>query len=241
MNPVPHSKIRLRNAGDIAFTLIELLVVIGIMVALTALTIPAFNSIKGSGDLKKSSYEFAETLEQARNYAIAKNTYVWVGIVEEDAGKPTVSGTGRIVLSVIASQDNTNLLSGPGSIVSGTNAAQVSKLRKLENMHLATISGTAFPRTSGTAPANPCQIADQAFINSKGLAFGYPLGGNQYTFSKIIQFSPIGDASRLGDSPARWMEIGLRPCHGNVADLATSNVIAIQIAGIGGQIIINRP
>ena len=61
------------------FTLIELLVVIGIMVLLMALLTPAFTTLKGAGDVTSAAYTIKGVLEQARTYAIANNTYTWVG------------------------------------------------------------------------------------------------------------------------------------------------------------------
>ena len=67
------------------FSLIELLVVMAIIGILAAVTIPAMNSIKGASNVTKAAYDIAGALEQARAYAMAKNTYVFVGIAEVDS------------------------------------------------------------------------------------------------------------------------------------------------------------
>jgi type II secretory pathway pseudopilin PulG len=100
-----------RGSAPAAFTLIELLVVIGMMTAMMTLAIPAFNAIGNGNESTKAAYDIAGTLEQARAYAMAHNTYVWVGFVEENAAKASpstpVSTTsdpgGRVVISVVAS------------------------------------------------------------------------------------------------------------------------------------------
>src|SRR5438105_12694852 len=66
------------------FTLIELLVVIGIMILLTALFTPAFTNLKIGSDVTSAAYTIKGVLDQARTYAIANNTYTWVGFYEEE-------------------------------------------------------------------------------------------------------------------------------------------------------------
>src|SRR5438128_3879203 len=84
------------------FTLIELLVVIGIMILLTALLTPAFTNLKSAGDVTSAAYTIKGVLEQARTYAMANNTYTWVGFFEEDVSNstPAVAGNGRLVMSI---------------------------------------------------------------------------------------------------------------------------------------------
>src|SRR5213082_331443 len=101
------------------FTLIELLVVIGVVILLTALLTPAFTNLKSAGDVTSAAYTIKGVLEQARTYAMTNNTYTWVGFFEEDANTstPAILGNGRLVMSVVASIDGTNVYgSGTGTI-----------------------------------------------------------------------------------------------------------------------------
>src|SRR5437762_1866024 len=95
------------------FTLIELLVVIGIMILLTVLLIPAFTNLKSASDVTSGAYTVKGVLEQARTYAMANNTYTWVGFYEEDASQsstnPATAGVGRLVMSIVASNDGTTV------------------------------------------------------------------------------------------------------------------------------------
>src|ERR1700722_3117876 len=70
-----------------AFTLIEMLVVMSIVVLLTALLVPAFNGIGGSTSFTGTGYNIGSLLGQARAYAMANNTYVYVGFQEVDVGQ----------------------------------------------------------------------------------------------------------------------------------------------------------
>src|SRR5712671_4984936 len=100
-----------------AFTLVELLVVISIIALLLVLMAPAFTYIKGGTDVTSAAYTIKGVLDTARTYAKANNTYVWVGFYEEDVSQsstsPATAGTGRIVMSTVASKDGTMLYTAP--------------------------------------------------------------------------------------------------------------------------------
>ena len=239
------------------FTLIELLVVIAIMVVTLALVVPAFNTIKGTGDVTKGIYDLAGVLQTARSYATANNTYVWVGFYEENGGQsstsPATSGTGRIVMSIVASNNGTSIYSQPLTISTNisTGLSQVTKLVKIDNMHLD-ISGTGTgtsttflgrPAVSGTA----AQIANYLLTTgSSNAPFYYPLSATpataQYTFKTAIQFSPRGEA-RLNEMTQPLqpvMEVGLRPTRGSAVAINSQEMAAVQITGIAGNVQIYR-
>jgi hypothetical protein len=70
--------------------------------------------------------------------------------------------------------------------------------------------------------------------------FTYP-AGSPYTFSRAVQFSPRGEAV-IGNSAQNSLqtvaEIGLQPTHGTALD--TTNPVAIQFTGLGGNVKIYR-
>ena len=148
--------------GVRGFTLLELLIVVGIIGLLMVLIAPAFTTIKGGTDVTSAAYTIKGVLDTARTYAKANNTYTWVGFFEEDASSastnPATAGPGRVVMSIVASKDGSNIY---GSVASpaadmdpnGTKLLQVGKLIKLENMHLRTFAngsgtGKRFSETS---------------------------------------------------------------------------------------------
>jgi prepilin-type N-terminal cleavage/methylation domain-containing protein len=248
------------------FSLIELLVVMALIGLLVALTIPAMNSIKGAGNVTKAAYDIAGALEQARAYAMANNTYTWVGFFEEDASQPSATpataGTGRLVLSFVASKDGstvyTNVVSPAATIPPG-GFVQIGKLIKIDNVHLksAIADDPVFPIGKGTGAtfdARPAVAWDTAKIGDTSppdslRPIQYPVGAAtpaptaQYTFKKLIQFNPLGEArvnnNNYSLKPA--VEIGLQPSRGTVPDTNSKNVIAIQITGIAGRVNIYRP
>src|SRR3954452_17858975 len=68
-----------RSSG---FTLLELIIVIGIMGLLLVLIAPAFTTMKSGSDFTNAIYGIQGVLENARTYAKANNTYVFVGFAE---------------------------------------------------------------------------------------------------------------------------------------------------------------
>jgi type II secretory pathway pseudopilin PulG len=240
---------------------LELLIVIGIIGLLLVLVTPAFKTIKGGNDVTSAAYIIKGVLDTARTYATSHNTYTWVGFYEEDVSQPTnpaAPGIGRIVVSVVASTDGTMLYTPPiTSVVPLPSASlfQVGKLTKIDNMHLKTFSDPILSPvdnfntrpTPGTPPNDltarigndTTDPASPVAPSSPALRFTYPLGGTQYTFAKIIQFSPRGEGV-IGSSnyTAKTVcEIGVEPTHGaSVPASIPKNVVAVQFTGLGGAV-----
>jgi prepilin-type N-terminal cleavage/methylation domain-containing protein len=246
-----------------AFTLLELLVVIAIIAILTVLVTPAFTTRKSADDVTNAAYTFKGLLEQARTYAKASNTYTWVGLYEEDGSKsstnPGTAGTGRIILSVVASRDGTTVYnaSKPGAI-DPTQLTQISKLVKIENAHLPLFAvGSGTGETFDTRPVpdwnssngyndsrfgeiNAASPNTAPHTNSQ-FPFQYPVGNPaptaQYIFQKTLQFSPTGE-SRINSTydVRRVTEIGLLQTHGNATPTLSSGVGTSSVVFSGNVI-----
>lgn len=258
--------------GRFAFTLLELLAVMAIFSVLLVAIVPAFTTIKSSGDVTNAAYTISDLLQQARTYAIANNTYVWVGFYEEDttAASPTNAtppypGKGRVVLAAVASKDGTANCEDPASTTSNriplmaSQIAQVGKLVKVENIHMTDV-GAPPSSTPSPAPATDSingrpnfpyisgspSLDYQNRINSDDTHSPYnqtlyPFVAQGYTFYKTIRFSPRGEAQINSTYELRLLaEIGLRPTHGTAVDTNSTNVVAIQFSGIGGNFKIYR-
>lgn len=274
MNPAffflkSHGSDRKRRAG---FTLIEMIVVIAIMVTLMVLVMPSFTNIRGGTDFTSSAYNIAGALDQARAYAMANNTYVWVGFSEEDGSKPSTtlggtvtSGTGRVIVATVASTNGSRYTSAVAlsATTSGVTLVTVNKVLKLDNLHL-------FPQdpTVTLSPSNPYgparaavpltyQVGSTSFTSSIPSVFTYPLTVNasrpSYQFSKIIEFNPLGEASKIYDTltlaPQDWLEIAVQPTHGNVVDKVYAGTggslgkpaAAVFVEGMTGRVEVFRP
>ena len=239
----------------------EMMVVIGIIAILMVLVVPAFTTLKSTGDVTSAAYTIKGVLDQARTYAKANNTYTWVGFFEEDVSQPSMNpataGTGRIVMSIVASKDGTTIYTGglisPAVELDPTKLIQVGKLTKIDNLHLKTFpdpTATPPPDTFDKRPApglNTARIGDTSPDNDSLSPFRYPVGSAtgtaQYTFRKAVQFSPLGEA-RIDNnnySLKTVIEIGVQPTHGIAPEPSpVKNPVAVQLTGLGGDVKVYR-
>jgi len=227
------------------FSLVEMMVVLSIASILSLLVSAGFQSIMGTAYDSETS-DIANTLIRARAYAMANNTYVFVGIQEVDASKASTAtqaaGTGRVGVTVVASNDGTRgyTTTAPGALTA-TGLTVVSPLRHYDNLHLSTTSGIAnLPNASSGTSYN-------AASSSSLTTFTWPLGSAspQYpTFGSngtIIQFNPQGEAQIVNsantDSILQWIEIDFIPSHGsNTSGSTTKNPATILIDGASGSV-----
>ena len=203
------------------FTLTELMVVIVIMVMVAAFMTPAFTSLKSAGDVTNAAYGIKGILEQARTYAMANNTYVYVGFEEVDASKsdtisPQTATTdvvgGRIAVAVVASRDGTrgyplsSSLTNPAwtNYNNGANLVAIGKLQRFENLHLAPLFST-LPNSGGltrqTVSSGAYQLGNYTTapnptncVTPFDWPLGSALGAGQYSFVRVINFDPQGVA-----------------------------------------------
>lgn len=228
-----------------AFSLTELLLVTAITATLMGLAAPALTAFKGAGDLTRAAYDIAGSLESARSYAIARNTYVWVGFFEEGAfsADPGIAGTGEIVVAAVASRDGTKIYDPAGfAALPGDAIVPINRRMKIANIRLKTLPGGS--GTGGDFEGRPAVEGGGAQIGdiSPGTGSRTPFVAGPYTFSKVIEFNPRGEARVNNESSPlqRVIEIGLQRAHGASADAANANVAAIQVTGVAGNVKIYR-
>jgi prepilin-type N-terminal cleavage/methylation domain-containing protein len=245
-----------------AFSLIELLAVMAVVALMLSLAVPAFNSIRGSGDLVKATYDIAGILNQARAYAMANNTFVFVGIGEFDASKdssasPQVAGTGRVALAVVAAKDGTrgynvsnSSLPSPAwsSYSNGTNLFAVARLLRFENLHLLDFGGV--PSSGNMLRQTSVAVSGSSSVTPFDWPLGKAINSGQYSFKNVLYFDPQGVAriqtASSMDRIVPCLEIGLQPAHGTAVPAAPTNQnvgnhSAIQIDGLTGATRIYRP
>jgi prepilin-type N-terminal cleavage/methylation domain-containing protein len=228
------------------FTLVEMLVVLSIVSILSILVSAGFQSILGSVVDGQVS-DLASTLTRARAYAMANNTYVFVGIQEVSAANPSTgtqtSGTGRIAVTVMASSDGTRgYQTSIATSTALTSLNVVMPIRHYDNLHLLTSPGTGI--SSASLPNASGATYDIASATSTSLTTfsgspQYPtFGGAGVTNNTVIQFNPQGEAQivtgQYMDSVLQWIEIDLVPTHGTV--VSASNPATILIDGASGSV-----
>jgi hypothetical protein len=196
-----------------AFTLLELLIVVGIIALLLVLLAPAFTTIKSGGDVTSAAYTIKGVLDPARTYAKANNTYTWVGFYEEDVSQASpgqapdprcASCVGRLVMSIVASKDGTDLGADPDSTLIGIDnfidprkLVQVGKLVKIDNIHLplfelGTGAGDGFDARPSPTPRTDAPFSRFGELNAAppNTAPYEPLNGGLTKFP--FQY-PVGD------------------------------------------------
>ncbi len=212
-----------------AFTLLELLTVMAIIGVMMVAVVPAFSGLSGAGNVTKAAYDISGTLEQARAYAMANNTYVFVGLAERDGLNAANPGSGQVLLAAMGSRDGTRKFDA-------ANLVALSKLRRIENMHLE----DSLPNSG--AMARPAVQDFNRVGNAAFQAAGtFTVSGQE--FNKIIQFDPRGTAriQSATVSIPQWMEIALVPARGNAVAANQANCAALVLDGVTGSAKIYRP
>ncbi len=250
----PRCDFRAPSDRRAAFTLVELLTVMGFMSLLVAVTVPAVNGLKGSGDLNRAVDEVSLTFNRARTHAMTQNTYVWVGILEESALSPSASvppytGQGTLVLGVAASADGTAIYDAGAlaAAIPETRLKPLGRVLKVTNVHatdLGSPSGAGGAHQLDARPAGPYTDDDPEgcrISSDSGQQTPYPFAMGGYIFYKTVRFSPSGEVTINGSSvPKRLAEIGLVPAQGDRVSPNPANMAAIQISGIGGNVRVYR-
>jgi Tfp pilus assembly protein FimT len=217
-----HNSLFSRRERASAFTLLELLIVIGIIAVLMLLIVPAFTNIKDANDFASAIYGIKGSLENARTYAKANHTYVFVGFAEVDASvDPSVTPQvttgpapyGRVAIAVVASKDGTRqcqyTTTNQGSdwtanYANGSHLVALGKLERYENLHFLVDFGSWTPTDHPNSNMARYQPTGTTYTLGNDASesvtpFTWPLGkpldsGYQYQFTKVINFDPQGIA-----------------------------------------------
>lgn len=163
-----------------AFSLIEVLTVITLIALVTSVSVPAFQSIGGSRTMTAGVYEVSGLLEFARNEALTRQTYVWVGFQQA-----TTAGGLEILVSAVYSKD------GSGSNTAPENLQPFSRTLRVRNASLASWSDLKNATRALYTNAAPSSVAD----NVSAVEFS---SGRAQFAGKTITFSPRGEAMLAG-------------------------------------------
>jgi len=176
----------------------------GIIAILMAFVAPAFTNLKSAADVTNAAYTIKGLLEQARTYAMANNTHVFLGFAEVDASvdastTPQVTTGarpyGRVAIAAVASKDGTrhfeystsnqgadwqaNYTDPSKPEYQGNHLTALMKLQRLENLHFL----VDFP-----------SWAPSSHPDSK-MARYQPRGASTYT---------LGNSNSMSATPFSW-------------------------------------
>lgn len=213
-----------------AFALIELMIVIALMIILTAISFPAVASLTKSGRINQTVTEVGGLLEQARQYAVAQNTYVWVTFHTQ-----TKDNVDKMYVTVVASKDGTD----PGiyGTVPSTTFELISKVRTFQHVQLKE-AGTFTPSEVTSLPSSPTVGSANALSLGTPFKIAIPGQTGSATFAQSIQFTPTGEA-RNAVGPIDVIEFALEPAQTSRAS-DPNNVAVVRLNGITGQALVYR-
>jgi Tfp pilus assembly protein FimT len=241
----------------------EIMAVIAIMSVVTAITMPAFTNLTGPAKASRAIRDLALTLTMARSYAMANNTYTYVGIQETDSSVPSTTypqpaGVGRVWVSVIASRDGTcgydpsNAASSWSSAYgTGGNFREIRPVQVFEQLHVAqSIPVPATGNMLRPSVDSSYTLGNATFVSQT--PFSYPLGATstRCKFTKVIQFDARGVATvrtnATNGALGEWLEIGLQTVRNNTAPNAPTNAnigshAVIQLEGTTGAVRVYQP
>jgi prepilin-type N-terminal cleavage/methylation domain-containing protein len=232
--PMRTPPFRHRQVPARAFTLVEMLTVLGLIALLSAAAVPAFQAFRGASRISRAASDIATTLDQARAYAMANNTYVYVAFAERDMREAGKEGRGQVIMTVLSSRDGTRSF-GTGN----QNLLHLGRIHRLEALRLA----DSLPNEDALArPAveSGYRLGNEAFPSAS------TVDASGYRFSKMIRFDPRGTAGVPGNGSfsaiPKWIEIALSPAGGGGGGAeGAGNCAAIVLDGVTGSSKIYRP
>jgi len=252
-------RIGLKQPSVRGFTLTELLVVIAIVGILIAASMPAFRGQNSAGNFNKSVEEIAGILDQARAYATAQNTYVWVAFYPLDPSAlpapNTDQGGEQLYVVTYASNDGTDPVQWGSSLTdvsipytpggAAAEIVQIAKVHVFKQIHLETenyFTSTQIPAMPTTLdnPSPPLsEVGFQLSLKSPALTLSnQPLPGDESNKTLVVGFTPSGSA-QVSSSPVAYIGLDFQPMQAaNVRN--TNNLAALRISGLVGLTTIYR-
>lgn len=201
-------------SGSHAFTLLELLLVIAIIVLLAAAITPVFNSIGQARGVTEAAYQVVAAVDLARSEAVARQTYVWLGL--------QTNSDNDLRIGLVYSKD------GSGTNTNTNNLQPIGKATLIQRTALVD------PSIWGAGEVGTSLGTFSSFPASGGLTF--TIGSSTFA-GRTVTFTPLGEvmtnsapSSTNGFVPR--IAIGLRQSRGTTA--ATGNDIAVVIDGSVG-------
>jgi prepilin-type N-terminal cleavage/methylation domain-containing protein len=233
-----------RRARLGGFTLAELLTVLAIMAVLTVLAVPSLLQTSSSA-VTQDLLRLNGLLEEARQYALANNTYVWVAFAP---GTDSL-GVKTLTVAVLASTDGTDPASPQTwagysyGTVPSQQIALVNKVVTLRHLQLSAAATFTSSQVPGLpAPPSPVTAAANSPASNSGGFFQMqlPTGGGPVLFTTALQFTPQGEA-RNRVNPIDLVDLDLQAQMGNSGQLNSANVAVIRVDGLTGEPTVYRP
>lgn len=210
------------------FTLIELLAVIAVVSVMAVLSVPAISSISSSGRTNQSVVEIAGLLENARQYAVSKNTYVWVAFAKEANDQEGDS----LMVAVVASKDG--MQHEASGSVPGSEFHLINRVRVLPQ--LAWADAGEYTGLEGMSASQ--QTGANNDLAASAFKVKVPGRTGTTTFTQAVEFHPTGEARNSG-GPIDVLEFAVLPKRPKV-NADSGGVAVFRVNGLTGQTRIHR-
>ena len=209
-----------------AFSLIELLVVLNIIAYLVWFTAPALFSILTGQGVSEAAYDVSAAVEQARNEAVSRRTYVWLAMQEE-----VRDGNLGLRIGAVRSKDGK-------ANTSASNLIPIGKPLLVSHVGLVEIGLPGTNNVFTTAPTNGAVDLTVALGGAR-----FQIGKVSFDQGRTVTFMPRGEATTNAAPTASsgfdpLMLLSLRQTHGTKR--ATGNDISVAIDGSVGTPVIYR-
>ncbi|XHR28109.1 MAG: Tfp pilus assembly protein FimT/FimU [Chthoniobacteraceae bacterium] len=201
---------------------------------LFGLVAPALPSLSNSGKTNTAISGIAGTLEQARQYAVAQNTYVWVAFRQNASD----ANGGSLEVVVLASKSGID--PSPWADFGSVPNANIDLIGKIQTYPMAKL-GEAGAFTAAQIPTLPNISPEVSSINNSPAStavFKVNVRGQAVDFGRALQFTPSGEA-RNTSSPVNVIEFALQAMRG--ATLESHNIAVFRVNGFTGNTMVYRP
>lgn len=201
---------RFRNRR--AFSIVELLTVVVVMILLMSLATQLGKMGGQQRQTKMAADTVVGAIEQARTYALANNTYAWVGLLSDPS-------TNLIATAVVASKN--------GLANSGTaNLLSVGKIHQKTNF------------VFDDPPNSNAGSVNYSALGSSSTSFMVVYKTGTLNFNHVIQFNPLGEATDASGAPLSGISIGVEPKIKN-ATPKDGSAISIHVNGFTGKAVLD--
>jgi type II secretory pathway pseudopilin PulG len=202
----------------------------GILGILLVALLPKISALGSTQSITQAYGAIPDLLRQARAYAMANNTYVYVGI-EQGTG----TNVDKVYLGIVASKDGTSNISGGAFKNTKDDLTALNRIQVFDGVKM-----TEQPPTNieGFNPSGDGRTLEDGAVTFPSTLITSNSGVE--TFKKVIQFTP-GGAAYLAtlntvQVPSSYILASFAPAHGN-----EKNAFGVQVDGMTGAVRAFRP
>ena len=226
------------------FTLVELLVVIAIIAILLGASAALVPSMLHGNQMNSDVTTLQGILEEARETALASNTYVYVGFTTP-AANPTASAPDGVSVIAFESQDGLDVLNNfaNSATLPQNDLQMLNRIQRLPGVQIVDVGNVLVTASGYTPPTANGTPVDLGGLSTSGTTITWKFTTTStLTFACGFEFCPNGEAKvPVSANPPTWydeFQFALAPA---VKGLNGKDVAVIRISRVTGKATIYRP